>query len=326
MTSVRKILPAGSMRTVAAVVGSRIAGFELGIACQVFGLDRSDDDLPCYDFAVCAATPGLVPTTSGFAIDVRHDLSPVGRADLVVIPAWPDLDAPLDPRIVSAIAAAAERGATLLSICSGAFALAAAGVLDGRCATTHWQFADRFARRFPQVQLERDVLYVDDGQVISSAGAAAGIDACLHLVRRMHGSATANALARRMVVPAHREGGQAQYVDLPMPAPGPDGLADVLDWAAGRLDQPLTVARLASQARMSARSFARHFRRATGTTPHRWLLEQRLQRAEMLLETTTLNVDAVAQQCGFGHPDTLRHHFSRRRGSTPSAHRSAFRS
>lgn len=327
----RKILPTARrsdrLLSVAAVVGDRVAGFELGILCQVFGLDRSDDGLPVHDFAVCGSRPGLVPTTSGFAVDVPHGLHRVAAADVVAVPAWPALDDPLDPAVAGALRAAHDRGATLLSVCSGAFALAGAGLLDGRRATTHWQFADRLARRHPRVRVERDVLYVTDGPVLTSAGAAAGIDACLHLVRTVHGSATANALARRMVVPAHRDGGQAQYVEMPLPpapASAAGGLADVLDWAVAHLDRPLTVATLAGRARMSPRSFARHFGATTGTTPHRWLLEQRLQRAELLLETTDLTVDVVAGRSGFGSADTLRHHFARRRGSTPSAHRAAF--
>ena len=315
------------MQSVAAVVGSRVAGFELGILCQVFGLDRSDDGLPTYDFAVCGPRPGLVPSTSGFAVEVTHGLDRIAEADLVAVPAWPDLDAPLDPGIADALRAAYDRGASLLAVCTGAFALAGAGLLDGRRATTHWQFTDRLAQRFPRVRIERDVLYVTDGSVLTSAGAAAGIDACLYVVRQLHGSATANALARRMVVPAHRDGGQAQYVEMPVPkAPAGNALADVLDWAVGQLDRPLTVDAFAERARMSSRSFARHFHTVTGTTPHRWLLEQRLQRAELLLETTDLTVDVVAERSGFGSADTLRHHFARRRGTTPNAHRHAFRS
>jgi AraC family transcriptional activator FtrA len=315
------------MNSVAAVVGSRVASFELGILCQIFGLDRSDDGLPTYDFAVCSPRPGLVPTTSGFSIEVAHGLDRIAEADLVAVPAWPDLDAPLHEGVATALREASERGAALLAICTGAFALAGAGLLDGRRATTHWQFTERLARQFPRVQIERDVLYVSDGPILTSAGAAAGIDACLHVLRSVHGSATANALARRMVVPAHRDGGQAQYVELPLP-PAPVGdhsLAAVLDWATSHLDRPLTVSTLAEQARMSPRSFARHFLAATGTTPHRWLLEQRLQRAELLLETTSLTVDVVAQRSGFGSADTLRHHFARRRGTSPHAHRHAFR-
>ncbi len=308
-----------------AVVGEQVAAFELGIACQVFGLDRSAEGLPAYDFAVAASRPGEVPTTSGFPVVVGHGLDRLAGADLVVVPAWPTLDAPVDPALLDALRAAAERGAALLSVCSGAFALAQAGLLDGRRAATHWQFADLLARRHPRVRVQHDVLYVEDGPVLTSAGAAAGIDACLHVVRREHGSATANALARRMVVPAHRAGGQAQYVETPVPEPTGDGLAEVLDWAAERLDRPLTVDDLATRAAMSARTFARRFGAATGTTPKRWLLDQRLQRAERLLESTDLPVDAVAHRCGFGSPDTLRHHFAVRRGVSPVAHREAFR-
>ena len=306
----RNFLPTSGLRSVAALVGRRAAAFELGIVCQVFGLDRSDDGLPTYDFAVCAARPGLVPTTSGFAVEATAGLDHLAASDLVVIPAWPDLDAALSPDVADALRAAEAGGAALVSVCSGAFALAGAGLLDGRRATTHWQFADRLAHRFPGVRVEPDVLYVVDGSVLTSAGAAAGIDACLHVVRLAHGAATANALARRMVVAAHRAGGQAQYVEMPVAsAPTADGLAEVLDWAVEHLDRQLTVAEMAARARMSARSFARHFRAATGTTPHRWLLDQRLQRAEELLESTDVPVDVVAGRCGFGSPDTLRHHF-----------------
>jgi AraC family transcriptional activator FtrA len=268
-----------------------------------------------------------VPTTSGYTIDVNHGLDRLAGADLLAVPAWPELDAPLDPRIAEALRAGHDRGATVLSICSGAFALAGAGLLDGRRATTHWQFLDRLARRHPRVRLEHDVLYVTDGRIVTSAGAAAGIDACLQVVRREHGAVVANALARRMVVPAHRDGGQAQYVELPVsPSTGAgDGIAEVLDWAVARLDHPLTVAILADRAGMAPRTFARHFRAATGTTPHRWILVQRLRHAEELLERTDLTIDAVASRSGFGTADTLRHHFAQRRGTTPGAHRRAFR-
>jgi AraC family transcriptional activator FtrA len=325
----RNILPtagARPVRTVAALLGGRVAAFELGIVCQAFGLDRSDDGLPTYDFAVCAARPGPVPSTSGFAVEATHGLDHLAAADLVAVPAWPDLDAPLAGAVAEALRAASAAGARLLAVCSGAFALAGAGLLDGRRATTHWQFADLLRRRFPRVRVERDVLYVTDGAVVTSAGAAAGIDACLHVVRTLHGAATANALARRLVVPAHRDGGQAQYVEAPLPeAPTGGGLAAVLDWAVAHLDRELPVAALAAEARMSPRSFARHFRAATGTTPGRWLADQRLRAAELLLEDTDLPVELVARRAGFGSADTLRHHFARRRGTTPNAHRRAFR-
>jgi len=316
------------IRNVVALVGGRAAAFELGVVCQVFGLDRSDDGLPVYDFAVCGTRPGAVPTTSGFDIHVGHGVDRVAAADLVTVPAWPELDLPTPPPLVDALRAAVARGAQVLSVCTGAFLLAGAGLLDGRRAATHWQFADRLARRHPRVQVDRGVLYVEDGPVLTSAGASAGIDACLHLVRREHGAATANALARRMVVPAHRSGGQAQYVEMPvpsLPAAG-DALADVIDWAQARLDQPLTVPTLAARALMSPRTFARRFTAATGTTPHRWLLDQRLQLAEELLERTDLLVDTVATRAGFGSADALRHHFAARRGVGPTTHRRTFRS
>ncbi len=307
-----------------ALVGERAAAFELGIVCQVFGLDRSDDGLSRHDFAVCGERPGLVPTTSGFAVEVTHGLDRLATADLVTVPAWPTLDAPVAPAVLTALAAAVERGATVLSVCSGAFALAAAGLLDGRRAATHWQFADLLARRYPAVTVDSGVLYVTDGPVLTSAGAAAGIDACLHLVREREGVATANALARRMVVPAHREGGQAQYVDTPVPEPAGHTLAGLLDWAREHLDEPLTVAALAARAHLSPRTFARRFKETTGTTPHRWLLDQRLRHAEHLLESTGLPVDAVAARAGFGSGDTLRHHFAARRGVSPHTYRQTF--
>ncbi|MFI7441839.1 helix-turn-helix domain-containing protein [Nonomuraea indica] len=314
------------IRNVVAVVGDRAAAFELGVVCQVFGLDRSDDGLPVHDFAVCAPRPGVVPTTSGFAIQVEHGLDRLAAADLVAVPAWPQLDAPVPEPLLAALREAAGRGAQVLSICTGAFLPAAAGLLDGRRAATHWQFAGLLARSFPRVRVDRDILYVADGPVLSSAGAAAGIDACLHLVRREYGAATANALARRLVVPAHRSGGQAQFVEAPMPAPrAPYELAELIDWMQEHLAEPLTVRTLAARAAMSPRTFARRFKAATGTTPHRWLLDQRLQLAEELLETTDLAVEAVAARAGFGGADTLRHHFAARRGVAPATHRRAFR-
>ena len=314
-----------AMRSVVAVVGERVAAFELGIVCQVFGLNRTDDHLPAYDFAVCGAEPGEVPTTSGFPVRVEG-MDRVADADLVTVPAWPTLDARIDPALLDALRAAADRGARLLSVCSGAFALAAAGLLDNRRAATHWQFADLLARRYPSVRVDREVLYVADGPILTSAGAAAGIDACLHLIRETHGTHTANELARRMVTPPHRDGGQAQFVDHPVPPVASDAvLADLLDWMAAHLREPLPVARLATRAVMSERTFVRRFRATTGTTPHRWLLDQRLRRAEELLESTDLAVDRVAAESGFGAGDTLRHHFTARRGVSPAAYRRTFR-
>ncbi|MEU3168486.1 helix-turn-helix domain-containing protein [Streptosporangium sp. NPDC006930] len=311
---------------VVAVVGDRAAAFELGIVCQVFGLDRSDDGLPLHDFTLCTPRPGTIPTTSGYTIQVEHGLERLIDADLITVPAWPQLDAPVPAPLLAALREAVARGAKVLTVCTGAFLPAAAGLLDDRRATTHWQFVELLARRHPRVSVEPDVLYVEDGPVLSSAGAAAGIDACLHLIRLQYGAAMANALARRLVVPAHRAGGQAQYVEAPMPPPRtPYELSELLDWIMEHLHQPLTVEALAARAAMSPRTFARRFKTLTGTTPHRWLLERRLQLAEELLETTDLSVDAVATRAGFGGADTLRHHFAARRGIAPAAYRRAFR-
>jgi transcriptional regulator GlxA family with amidase domain len=314
---------------VVAVVGTRAAAFELGILCQVFGLDRTDEGLPAYDFGVCAVTPGEVPTTSGFPVVVPYGLDRLLSADLIAVPAWPDLDAPVDPRLLDALRAAVERGARILTVCSGTFAVAATGMLDGRRAATHWQVAELLARTHPLVQVERDVLHVEDGPFLTSAGAAAGIDACLHVVRQEHGAAVANALARRMVVPAQRSGGQAQYIEAALPperAPqDAEELSDVIQWARAHLHEPLQVAALAKRAHVAPRTFARRFREATGTTPYQWLLQERLLLAEQLLETTDLTVEAVARRSGLSSPDTLRHHFAARRGVPPLAHRQAFR-
>ncbi|MEV0203320.1 helix-turn-helix domain-containing protein [Nonomuraea sp. NPDC050691] len=312
--------------SVVALVGEKVAPFELGVVCQVFGLDRSEEGLPVHDFAVCGLRPGPVATTAGFAIQVDHALDRLETADLITIPAWPDAERPVPAPVAEALRAAVARGARVLSICTGAFPLAAAGLLDGRRAATHWQFADRLAERYPRVRVDREVLYVEDGPILTSAGAAAGIDACLHVVRREYGAATANALARRMVVPAHRSGGQAQFIELPVPAAGDGyGLSGLIDWMQAHLDRPLTVETLAARAAMSPRTFARRFKAATGTTPLRWLLDRRLQHAEELLERTDLPVEAVAVRAGFGSADALRHHFTARRGIGPATHRRTFR-
>jgi transcriptional regulator GlxA family with amidase domain len=315
------------LKDVVAVVGDQIAAFELGTVSEVFGLDRSDAGLPTYDFAVAGLRPGPVPTTSGWSMLVEHGLERLATADLVAIPAWPTGTAEAPPaELVDALHAAAERGAWLLSVCSGSFLLAAAGLLDGRRATTHWKYTDLLATRHPRVTVDPDVLYVVDGRVISSAGTAAGIDACLHLVRLEQGGAVANAIARRMVVPPHRNGGQAQYVEAPVPdLTDCDELAELLDWVTAHLDEPLTVDALAARALMSPRTFARRFRALTGTTPHRWLLDQRLLLAERLLEDTTLGIDVIADRAGLGSADSLRHHFAGRRGISPQTYRRTFR-
>ncbi|SCL21046.1 transcriptional regulator, AraC family with amidase-like domain [Micromonospora nigra] len=313
------------LRSVAVVVMDGVATFELGVLAEVFGTDRTDDGFPGYHFQVCGPERAAVRTSSGFDLVPHADLGPVAEADLVAVPAHATgTTAP--PAVLDALRHAAERGAYLFSVCSGAFTLGAAGLLDGRECTTHWRHVDDLQRRHPSARVRCNSLYVQDGRLITSAGTAAGIDACLHLVRQEHGSATATRLARRMVVPPHRDGGQAQYVEAPIPrTPQAPTLEPVLNWLMGHLDRPVTVDELASQAGMAPRTFARRFRAETGTTPHDWLTNQRVLLARRLLEDTTLTVEAVADRAGFGDAAALRHHFARRLGATPHGYRATFR-
>jgi transcriptional regulator GlxA family with amidase domain len=311
------------LESVAAVVDDGVSPFELAVACEVFGFDRSDSGLPRYDFSVCSPRPGPVAAETGFQVVAPHRLGPLARADLIVVPPCGVGYQPPAP-LVRALHAAVDRGARVASLCSGAFTLARTGLLDGRRATTHWRYSQLFREQFPQVDLVPDVLYVEDGPVCTSAGTAAGIDLCLYLVRSAQGTAVANGIARRMVVPPQREGGQAQFVDSPVSEVAAQSLAPVLDWARGRLAEDLSVAALAAQASMSQRSFARRFREETGTTPHHWLLGQRVALAEQLLETADLSIEEVARLSGFASATMLRHHFTRLRGTAPTAYRRAF--
>lgn len=313
------------IRDVVAVAAHGVAPFELGVVCEVFGLDRSDAGLPRYDFALVAAEPPPLRTSSGFTVDTPYGLDRVASADLVTIPAWRDPDEAPPAELIDVLRAAVDRGARVMSVCSGSFVLAAAGLLDGRRATTHWRYAADLAARYPRVDVDPNVLYVDDDPILTSAGTAAGIDLCLYIVRKEHGAAVANAVARRMVVPPHRDGGQAQYIDTPLPPAATDDLADVLDWMASNLDRPLPVAALASRAHLSARTFARRFRAATGTTPHSWVLRQRVLLAQRLLEADGYSVEQVAQHSGFGTAAMLRHHFTRERGTSPRSYARTFR-
>jgi transcriptional regulator GlxA family with amidase domain len=310
------------IRSAVAIALPGVAPFELGVVCEVFGVDRTEHGVPRVDFTVVADRPGRVPTSMGFALDVPDGLDRAAQADLVLLPAHPIEQDPPDA-VLAVLRAAADRGAWVLSVCTGAFALGAAGLLDGRRCTTHWMHAADLQRRFPTARVDADVLYVEDGRVITSAGTAAGIDACLHLVRREFGAKAASAVARRMVVPPHRDGGQAQYVAEPVPACDDDGFAPVLADMLENLDAELTVDELAARALMSPRTFARRFRAATGTTPAAWLNRQRLQRARELLEVTDLPVEAVARRVGFGSGAVLRTHFSAL-GTTPQAYRRRF--
>ena len=312
--------------TVAAVIAHGVAPFELAVGCEVFGIDRPELADPWYRFVVCAAEPPPIRTSVGFTIDTPYGLDEVCRADTVILPAWTPSDRELPPGLAEALRTAHRRGARILSVCTGAFALAATGLLDGRRATTHWMYAEKLAERYPSIDVDPKVLYVDEGDVMTSAGTAAGIDLCLHIVRQDHGAEVANAVARRMVVPPHRDGGQAQFVEAPVPAgTGDDPLAATLGWMQEHLDRQLSVDGLARRAHMSPRTFARRFRAATGTTPHQWLLGQRVLLAARLLETTDEPVELVAQRCGMGSAANLRVHFSRVVGTSPLAYRRTFR-
>jgi transcriptional regulator GlxA family with amidase domain len=314
------------MHTVAAVVNQGCLTFDLAVPCEVFGWDRSYLGVDWYDFKVVAAEPPPIRTATGFTIDTPHRLDALETADTIVIPGWSDAGVPPSTDLIAALRSAYDRGTRLVSICIGAFVLAEAGLLDRRPATTHWAWADRFRSRYPQVALDPKVLYVDDGQILTSAGTAAGMDLCLHLVRLDHGAEVANGVARMVVMPPHRQGGQAQYIDQPIAAPGRGGeLHPTLEWALTQLHEPLSVDLLARHAAMSPRTFARRFRQITGTTPGEWLLEQRINLARRMLETTDQTVDWIAHQCGFGSAATLRHHFAERVGTSPRAYRYTFR-
>ena len=315
--------PRPRLDSIAVIVEPGVSPFELAIPCEVFGVDRTPEGLPGFDFAVCSQERGPIATGGGFSMIADHDLSPVQDADLVLVPPATGSFAP-SPAVVAALHQAVRRGARVASMCSAAFALGHAGLLDGRRATTHWFHEDLFRRTFPRVDLMTDVLYVEDGPIVTSAGTAAGVDMCLHLVRQAHGAEVANAIARRMVVPPQRDGGQAQFVRTPVREAPAQTLAPVLDWAAERLDEDLSVTRLARQAVMSERTFARRFRDETGTTPHQWVQRQRVALAERLLEGGQLGIEEVARRCGFGSAAMLRHHFGRHRRIAPAAYRRTF--
>ncbi|WP_182111701.1 MULTISPECIES: GlxA family transcriptional regulator [unclassified Actinotalea] len=310
------------LRSVAAVVLPGVAPFELGVVCEIFGIDRRDTGGPAFDLTLCTPVPGVVPTKVGMDLVIRDGLDAAAAADLVVVPAYGS-DREVHEDVLDVLRAAERRGAWLLSVCSGAFALARAGLLDGRRCTTHWMYAAQLAREHPAAVVDPAVLYVEDRRVVTSAGTAAGIDAGLHLVRQERGAAAAAAIARRMVVPPHRDGGQAQYVDHAVPTPEGD-LAPLLAWVEQHLDEEITVPGLARRAQMSERTFARRFRAATGTTPASWTARQRLLRAQELLERTDLAIEEVGRRAGFGGAAGMRHHFARELGTTPAAYRRTF--
>ena len=313
------------MKTVACIVQDGFAPFEFGLACEAFGLDRSNDGVPNFDFRVIAPHPGVVTSKLGFSINVEHDLSFAYEADLVIFcPVPREYWTQIDPLLLEVARDAVARGAWVLTICSGSFILGAAGVLDGRRATTHWMYSEVMAEMYPQIDIDPDVLFVQDDRIITSAGTAAGIDACLHLLRIELGAELTNRIARRMVVPPQRDGGQAQFIDRPIPVAQNDSLAAVADWAVQHLRDDLGVDQLAARALMSPRTFARRFKAEYGATPAAWLARQRVLHAQRMLERSDLSLEQIADECGFGSAAVLRQNFSRVLGTTPTAYRARF--
>lgn len=315
---------AGADISVAVLLLESVVPFDLGVACQVFGYRRPELDPMRYTLTLCAVEPGPVRTSIGFPVVVEHGLEALETAHTILVPGFHDLDRPIEPRVVEALRVAHARGARLASICTGAFALAAAGLLEGRRATTHWKDAALLAERYPNVCVDPRVLYVDEGDVLTSAGIAAGIDLCLYIVRGDWGAEVANALARRLVVAPHRAGGQAQFVEEPVPERVDGGLERTRTWAIERLDKRVTVDEMARHAVMSRRNFTRRFRAETGTSPLQWLLLQRVLRARRMLEGTEMSVGRIARECGFGSALSMRDHFTREVGTTPATYRKTF--
>lgn len=313
-----------SVISVAVLAFDRISPFHLSVPCVVFG-DRHPG-LPPFDFRVCAGESTPLRTTAGFAVLAEHDLGSLAAAEIVIVPTWRDPAEQPAPAVLEALRTAHARGATVVGLCLGAYVLAAAGLLDGRRATTHWAYAGDFAGRYPAVRLDPEVLYVEDGNLLTSAGTAAGLDCCLHLLRRLYGSEAANAVARRLVVPPHRQGGQAQFIERPLPAtPRESRLGGLLDWLRSNLGEAHSLDSLAVRMAMSRRSFSRHFRQLTGSTLGDWLLAERLALCQRLLEASDQPVERIALLAGFGSPVSLRHHFRAAFGVSPSTWRKAFR-
>ncbi|MFF5567215.1 GlxA family transcriptional regulator [Streptomyces sp. NPDC012623] len=324
--SVRKLSGRRRREVVAVLLFSGGPIFESSIPLSVFGIDRQDAGVPRYRLLVCGGEDGPLRTTGGLELTAPYGLEAISRAGTVVVPAWRSITSPPPPEALDALRRAHEEGARIVGLCTGAFVLAAAGLLDGRPATTHWMYAPTLAKRYPSVHVDPRELFVDDGDVLTSAGTAAGIDLCLHIVRTDHGAEAAGALARRLVVPPRRSGGQERYLDRSLPEEiGSDPLAEVVAWALEHLHEQFDVETLAARAYMSRRTFDRRFRSLTGSAPLQWLITQRVLQAQRLLETSDYSVDEVAGRCGFRSPVALRGHFRRQLGSSPAAYRSAYR-
>ena len=313
--------------SVAVVAFDGISPFHLAVPCTVLGEDRTADGIPRYDVRVCAAGPRTARTSAGFTITATHGLAGIHGAGTVIVPSWRSPAEAPPGDLLQAVRDAHADGARVVALCLGAFVVAASGLLDGRTATTHWRYADELTRRYPAVDVDPNRLWIDHGDVITSAGTAASIDCCLHLVRSDHGADIANRLARRLVVPAHRSGDQAQYIERPLPVEdSSDAIEQLLVWMRAHLDRPISTDAMAARANLSRRHLTRRFRSATGTSPLHWLLTQRLYAAQALLETTTLPVEQIAERTGLGSPASLRLHFRRAFGTSPQAYRQAFAS
>ncbi|MGV8911709.1 MAG: GlxA family transcriptional regulator [Rhodoglobus sp.] len=313
------------MERVAVIVQDGFTPFEFGLACEAFGLDRTDEGIQSFDFRVLSPDPGAIRSSIGYTMNVEDDLSFADDADVIVLTPVPRATwGTVDARVSASLERAVARGAWVLAICSGSFTLAASGLLDGRRATTHWMYSQTFADMYPKIDVDPDVLYVQDDRIITSAGTAAGIDACLHLLRQELGAEVTNRIARRMVIAPQRDGGQAQFISKPLPVVRSESFAAVTEWMLQNLRDELPVEELARRAQMSSRTFARRFKTDLGTTPAAWLARQRLLHAQRLLEETTLGLEQVAWESGFGSAAVLRQNFARTLGVTPSAYRSHF--
>ncbi len=316
-----------SNRRVVAIAYDGLCTFEFGIATELFGLARPELGVPWYDYRVIAASGEPIRATGGVTMTASADLRHVRNAGTIVLPGWQDKDDIPPSALLAAIRTAHRRGARVMSICSGVYVLAATGLLDGQRATTHWRYADHLAAKFPKITVEPNMLYVDNGSVLTSAGSAAGIDLGLHLIRRDYGAAIAAEVARRLVMPPQREGGQAQYIrqSATMADSSDQRITETMTWALKHLDQRLTVASLSLRSHMASRTFARRFLDHHGTSPMAWVLIQRLRLAQQLLETTDRSVDDIATASGFSTAETMRHHFRRELDTSPTRYRAAFR-
>ena len=317
----------GVRRSVSVLAFDGMSPFETGVVVEVFGLPRPELGVDWYDLAVCSATVGPLRVVGGFTLTAEHGLDVFAAAQTVIVPGVADVHGTIAPEVVAALRAAHRAGSRIVSICSGAFALAAAGLLDGRRATTHWRYAELLHSRYPAVDVDADVLYVDGGDVLTSAGSAAGLDLCLHLVRKDFGPSVANMVARRLVVAPHRDGGQAQFVEAAVtPIPDDDRVSRSMAWALTNITQPITVESLARQAHMATRTYTRHFQRCQGTSPLRWLITQRVQASLVLLEGSDAGIEGIARSVGFENATTYRQHFRRAMRTSPSGYRRSFRS